>query len=52
MGPSLEIGTNKQKENREKNQEKGKMRHMARKESEGKLPHLTNSVEKIKRRGG
>ena len=42
---------NKQKEKKE-NQEKGKMRHVAWRESRGKLPHLTNSVEKIKRRGG
>ena len=36
-------------EKRKENQEKGKMRHMARRESGGKLPHLTNPVEMIKR---
>ena len=36
-------------EKRKENQEKGKRRHVARRESGGKLPHLTNSVEKIKR---
>ena len=37
-------------EKRKENQEKGKKRHVARRGSRGKLPHLTNSVEKIKRR--